>query len=116
MNKYALLSLTILFELFATTMLKYSDGFSILLPSIGVVVGYLLSFTLLGFVLKVFPLNMAYAIWSGSGVALASLASVILFGETMNAMAIVAIIFIIIGVVILSGTKTEDHVTEKEIS
>ncbi|WP_442916190.1 DMT family transporter, partial [Leucobacter sp. M11] len=62
-----LLATAIALEVFATSMLKASAGFTRLWPSIAVIGGYGLSFYLLSQVLRVLPVGTAYAIWSGAG-------------------------------------------------
>lgn len=94
-------------------MLKYANGFTVLLPSIGVVVGYMISFTLMGFALKVIPLNVAYAIWSGLGLALTTVVSLLLFGEELNLLAVLALALIVAGVVSLSGAEGSSRAEEK---
>ena len=85
MNKgFLFLLLAILSEVFGTTMLKISEGFSILLPSMGVIAGYLASFYFLGMSLKSIPLSSAYAIWSGLGTAFTAAIGVVLFHEEIS--------------------------------
>ena len=114
MNGYITLAISIISEVFATTMLKISDGFSILFPSIGVIVGYALSFYSISISLKTIPLSLAYAIWSGVGTALTALIGVLIWGELFNTLMLSGIILIIGGVILLNtSNKTE---TAKETS
>ncbi|KQL51462.1 multidrug transporter [Heyndrickxia shackletonii] len=114
MNGYITLAISIISEVFATTMLKMSDGFTILLPSIGVIVGYALSFYSISISLKTIPLSLAYAIWSGVGTALTALIGVLIWGELFNTLMLSGIILIIGGVILLNtSNKTE---TAKETS
>jgi small multidrug resistance pump len=64
----------VLSEVIATASLKFSEGFTRLLPSIIVVLGYGLSFYLLSISLKVMPMGIAYALWSGIGIVLTVIA------------------------------------------
>jgi len=64
----------VLSEVVATTSLKFSDEFTKLLPSLVVIVGYGLSFYLLSITLKVMPIGIAYAPWSGIGITLTVIA------------------------------------------
>jgi small multidrug resistance pump len=64
---YFLLACAIAVEVLATSLLTRTDGFTVLLPSAVVVVGYALSFVLLAYVVKTVPVGIAYAIWSGVG-------------------------------------------------
>jgi len=71
-----LLGIAIMAEVFASSMLKVSAGFTRFFPTIGVIVGYVLSFYLLSLALKGIPLSVAYAIWSGIGLVLTALISI----------------------------------------
>ncbi|GIN59861.1 hypothetical protein J8TS2_41800 [Lederbergia ruris] len=66
MKGYILLSIAIVSEVLATLCLKLSEGFSNIIPSIGVVFGYGLAFYLLSQSLAYMSLSLAYAVWSGS--------------------------------------------------
>lgn len=77
MKGYIFLTISILSEVFATAMIKVSSGFTLLLPSIGVVLGYLLSFYSLGLTLKTLPISLAYAVWAEVGTILTTLVSVV---------------------------------------
>ena len=70
---YAYLLIAILSEVLATSMLKASDGFTKLLPSIITFIGYSVSFYFLSMVLKYIPIGISYAIWSGLGIVLISI-------------------------------------------
>jgi len=96
------LGLAIIFEVFGTTMLKLSNGFTKLYPSLGVVAGFLISFACLGLALKYFALSTAYAIWSGSGTALTACVGIILFNEYASSLTFFALSLIIAGVFILN--------------
>ena len=67
---FVLLGLAIVSEVFATLSLRASEGFSKLVPSVVVVVGYGLSLVLLTQVLKSLSVSVVYAVWSGAGTAL----------------------------------------------
>ena len=94
-----LLALAILSEVIGTLALKISNGFSILIPSIIVVVGYSTSFWFLALCLKSLNVGTAYAIWAGAGTAVISIAGVFLFKEPMTVIKAVSIVFVILGVV-----------------
>ncbi len=94
-----LLALAILSEVVGTLALKMSNGFSILIPSIIVVVSYVASLWFLALCLKSLDVGTAYAIWAGVGMALISIAGVFLFNEPMTAIKAVSLTFMILGVV-----------------
>ena len=93
------LALAILSEVVGTLALKMSNGFSILLPSIIVVVGYSTSFWFLALCLKSLHVGTAYAIWAGVGTAVVSIAGVFLFKEPMTIIKAVSLVLVILGVV-----------------
>ena len=97
-----LLVLAIGSEVFGTAMLKASEGFSKWLPIVGVVIGYGLSFLVLGLALKDIGVGVAYAIWSGLGTIGIVIAGYFLFGEQLNTWGYVGIGVIIAGVIILN--------------
>lgn len=89
-------------EVIGSTALKASQGFSKLLPSLVVVLGYGLAFYFLSLSLKTIPLNIAYAIWSGLGTALIALLGWWVLKEPMNGAIALGILLIIAGVVVLN--------------
>jgi len=93
------LVLAILFEILATTLLKMSDGFSKILPSIGTCVGYILCFAFLSIAFKKIDMSVAYAIWSAAGITVLSAIGILIFKESISVMKIASIIFIIVGVI-----------------
>lgn len=110
MNGLAYLLISIVAEVIATTSLKASDGFTRLLPSIIVVVGYSISFFGLSQVVKMMPLGIAYAIWSGLGIVLVSVAALFLYQQKLDWSAILGILLIISGVLVINlVSKTSIH-------
>ncbi|ALS99459.1 DMT family transporter [Lacimicrobium alkaliphilum] len=102
MNKWLLLSIAILTEVIATSSLKASDGFTRLLPSVVVIIGFGLSFYCLSLTLKVIPVGIVYAIWSGVGIVLISIAGWLFFGQKLDWPAIAGISLIILGVAVMN--------------
>ena len=99
---YLFLALAISSEICATVSMKLSEGFTRLLPSIVVVVGYLCSFALLSQALKHMPVSTAYAIWSGAGTAVVASIGFVFLGEGLNALKLAGLVLIIAGVVALN--------------
>ena len=92
----------VLSEVIATTALKLSEGFTKLVPSIIVVVGYGLSFYLLALSLKVMPIGTTYALWSGIGIVLTVLAGMILWREPLDWARGIGIFLIIAGIIMIN--------------
>lgn len=92
----------VLSEVIATTSLKFSEGFTKLIPSVIVVLGYGTSFYLLSLSLKVIPIGTAYALWSGIGIVLTVIAGILIWRETMDWARGIGILLIILGILIIN--------------
>lgn len=99
---WVFLAVAIVSEVFASSMLKLSEGFSKPLPTAGVAVGFIVSFYFLSLTLKTMPLGTAYAIWAGLGLVLTSLVSIVFFGQKPDLMGVVSIGLILLGVILLN--------------
>lgn len=102
MKSWLFLTLAIAAEVTATSALKASEGFSRLQPSLIVVLGYGIAFYLLSLTLRSIPVGMAYAIWSGLGTALIALAGWWLYGQRLDAAALIGIALIVAGVLVMN--------------
>lgn len=102
MQTLLILFLAILSEVTATSALKLSNGFTKLVPSIVVVIGYGASFYLLSLALKAMPVGVAYAIWSGVGLVLTVIAGMILWRETLDWARVTGILLILVGIVLIN--------------
>jgi small multidrug resistance pump len=102
MKTALILFFAILSEVIATTSLKLSDGFTKLVPSVIVVIGYGASFYLLSISLKVIPIGLAYAIWSGVGIVLTVIAGMIIWRESLDWARVIGIVFIILGILVIN--------------
>ena len=107
---YILLALAIVSEVTGSTFLVKSEGFTQLVPSILVVVFYVISFYLLSQVIKTIPLGVAYAIWGGVGIVLTALIGFLIFRQSLDLAALIGIALIIGGVIVMNiFTKTVGH-------
>lgn len=102
MKAWLFLTLAIGAEVIATSALKASNGFSRLQPSLVVALGYGLAFYLLALTLRSIPVGVAYAVWSGLGTVLIALAGWWLYGERLDAAALLGIALIIAGVLVMN--------------
>jgi len=101
MNKWIFLGLAIISEVVATTSLKSTEGFTKLVPSIIVVIGYTAAFYFVSLTLDTLPVGIVYAIWSGVGIALVAIISVIILDQKIDAGAVVGMGLIIAGVIVM---------------
>lgn len=107
---YILLALAIVSEVTGSTFLVKSEGFTQLVPSILVVVFYVISFYLLSQVIKTIPLGVAYAIWGGVGIVLTALIGFLIFRQSLDLAALIGISLIIGGVIVMNiFSKTVGH-------
>ncbi|RUT40323.1 multidrug efflux SMR transporter [Paenibacillus anaericanus] len=106
---YILLALAIIFETFGATMLKLSEGFTNLFPTLGLIVGMGGAFYFLALCLRMLPLSFAYAVWAGTGTAITALIGVILWDEPYSFLTGIGLILIIGGVVLLNISKEPDN-------
>ena len=88
-------------EVIATASLKSTEGFTKLWPSIVAVIGYCLAFYFLSLTLDTIPIGVAYAIWSGVGIALLAIISVLIFDQKIDLAGAAGMALIIAGVVVL---------------
>jgi small multidrug resistance pump len=102
MKQWLFLGTAIVSEVIATSALKASDGFAKLWPSVIVVIGYAISFYFLSLTLKLIPVGVAYAIWSGLGIVLISLIGLFFFGQKLDAPAVIGMAMIIAGVAVMN--------------
>ncbi|MCD1159272.1 DMT family transporter [Peribacillus frigoritolerans] len=106
MKGYIALGISIISEVFGTTMLKLSEGFTHLFATFGVMIGFAIAFYSLSICLKTIPLSLAYAIWSGIGTALTALIGVLLWNEPFSITTLGGLVLIIGGVVLLNASHT----------
>ena len=88
-------------EVIGTSALQASQQFTRLVPSVLVFVGYGVSFYFLALALKVIPVGIAYAIWSGLGIVLISLVGLAVFGQKLDLPAVLGIGLILAGVMVI---------------
>lgn len=102
MKTWLILLFAIVSEVIATSALKSSAGFTRLWPSLIVVIGYASAFYCLSLTLEKMPIGIAYAVWSGVGVALIALVGWAFFGQQLNLASVIGIALIVSGVVTLN--------------
>lgn len=99
MLNWSILAGAIIAEVIGTTCLKMSTGLARPWPIAGVIVFYGASFVGLALALRSIDMSVAYAIWSGLGVALITVVGVAAFHEAFTAWRAVCIVFILLGVI-----------------
>lgn len=110
MKSWVFLAIAIVGEVIATSALKSSDGFTKLLPSAVVVLGYAFAFYFLSLALKSIPVGIAYAAWAGLGIVLVAAIAWFLHGQKLDSWAFLGIGLIVAGVAVLNlFSRTAAH-------
>lgn len=102
---WTLLFIAGIFEIVWATLLKYTDGFTKLWPSVGTVVAMGISMVCLAFALRAIPMGTAYAVWTGIGVVGTVILGIVLFDEPRNVVRLMCIGMIIAGIAGLKLTS-----------
>ncbi len=108
--KYLFLAIAIVAEVAATSSMKLSEGFTRPGWSIATAVGYGVAFYCLSLTLKTVPTGVAYAIWAGAGISIVAIVGWVLFGQKLDAPAIIGMALIVTGVVVMQAfSKSTGH-------
>ena len=86
--------------------LKYTHGFSRLVPSVITIVAMIVSMALLSWAMKSLPVGTAYAVWTGIGAVGAAITGILLLGESASPMRIASLALIVVGII---GLKISAH-------
>ena len=106
---YLYLILAVAAETVGTTALQASQQFTRLVPSVLVVLGYGLAFYLMAQTLRVMPVGIVYAIWSGLGIVFIAAIGYMVFGQKLDLPALLGIAMIVGGILVIhlfSATST----------
>lgn len=99
---YIYLIVAVFFETAGTALIKTSNEFTKLWPSVGVLICFATAFYLLSLTLRTFPVGIMYALWSGLGMVLITTIGVFFFKETLDAAAYIGLGLILTGVIVIN--------------
>lgn len=102
---WVLLIMAGLFEVGWAVGLKYTDGFTRLVPSVLTVLGMIASFALLAQALRTIPVGTGYAVWTGVGAVGTAIFGIIVLGESREAVRLVSLLLIVAGIIGLKLTS-----------
>ena len=102
MRTYLFLLIAVMFETFGSSCLQASQQFTRFWPTVGVVFGFAGAFYFFTLVLKVLPLGITYAMWSGIGMVLIAGSGWLFFGQRLDWAAIAGIALIIAGILVIN--------------
>ena len=106
---YIYLFIAIIGELLGTTLLKVSEGFSKPLPVVSALLSYGVCFFFLSLAMKKIPLGITYATWSGVGLLVTAVISILVFNEKLNLYTIIGLGLIIVGVLMVNLLGNAGH-------
>jgi quaternary ammonium compound-resistance protein SugE len=95
---WTLLFLAGLFEVGWAVGLKYTDGFTKLLPTTLTVAAMVASIVLLGLAVKHLPVGTAYAVWTGIGTIGTVILGIVLLGDSAAPLRLVCLGLIVLGI------------------
>ncbi len=99
---FAILAIAVLLEVIGTTFLQRSEQFTRLFPTAMMAVCYAGAFYFLSLTLRIMPIGVAYAIWSGLGIVLISAIGLVFLGQRLDLPALLGIGLIIAGVLVVN--------------
>ena len=115
MNAWIYLAIAIGFEIVGTSLLKASDGFDRIWYGVGSIACFMICFVAMSYAFKTIPVGVAYAVWSGVGIAAIAIIGWFVFKQNMSALQIGFTLMILVGVIGLNLTThspTENSVEE----
>lgn len=103
-NSYTwlMLGVAVAFEITGALGLRFSEGFTLVLPTAAALVAFTVALYLVSRVMKKLPVSIAYPVWAGGGTAGVALIGVLALGEELNAAKTVGVILVVVGVVIVN--------------
>ena len=105
---YIYLAVAIFCEVIGTILLPLSENFSKPLPSLALIIAYILAFYFLTFALQSIPIAIVYATWSGLGILLISILGYIIYDQTLQWQSIIGLFLIVIGVILVNSFAMVD--------
>jgi quaternary ammonium compound-resistance protein SugE len=100
-SPWVLVAVAGLLEVAWAVGLKYSQGFTRLVPSVLTVAGALASFWLLSRAMQALPVGTAYAVWVGIGAVGTAVFGIVLFSEPVNLVRLLGIALVVAGIAAL---------------
>jgi len=101
-SAWLLLSLAVCFEIAGAIGLRFSEGFSLLLPTVLALSAFTLALYLVSHVMKSLPVSIAYPVWAGGGTVGVALLGVLVLSENMNLLKLTGIALVFIGAIMIN--------------
>ncbi len=95
--------------------MKLSCGFTVLIPTVVVIICLVISFFLLGRAVNVLGIGLSYAVFTGIGIAGTTIIGIFLLNETANLVKIVSLLVLLVGIIGLKfAENAESNISQKE--
>lgn len=102
LSAWLLVAASVVAEVVGTVALKYSDGFSKVLPSGAAATCYAIAIWLMAVAMRHLDMGITYAVWAASGTAATALVGIALFGEQLGTVKTLGLVCVVGGVVMLN--------------
>jgi small multidrug resistance pump len=99
---WLLLGVAVAFEIAGAIGLRFSEGFTVMLPTAVALTAFAVALYLVSRVMKTLPVSIAYPVWAGGGTAGVALIGILVLGEELNATKAIGVVLVVVGVVIVN--------------
>lgn len=101
-SAWLLLGIAVAFEIAGAIGLRFSEGFTVMLPTVVALSAFAVALYLVSRVMKTLPVSIAYPVWAGGGTAGVALIGILALGEELNVAKAVGVVLVVIGVVLVN--------------
>ena len=101
-SAWLLLGFAVALEIAGVLGLRFSEGFTLVLPTVAALAAFAVALYLVSRVMKKLPVSIAYPVWAGGGTAGVAVIGILALGEELNAAKAVGVVLVVVGVVIVN--------------
>lgn len=99
---WLLLGVAVAFEIAGAIGLRFSEGFTVMLPTVVALAAFAVALYLVSRVMKTLPVSVAYPVWAGGGTAGVAIIGILVLGEELNAAKAIGVALVVLGVVLVN--------------
>jgi len=103
---WGLLGLAVCLEISGAIGLRFSEGFTLMVPTTIALLSFTLALFLVSRVMKKLPVSVAYPVWAGGGTAGVAFIGIVVLKEQKNIWKLIGVTFVIAGIIILNMAST----------
>tara|TARA_R110002110_G_scaffold415612_7_gene652361 strand:- start:168305 stop:168676 length:372 start_codon:yes stop_codon:yes gene_type:complete len=101
-STWLLLGIAVTFEIAGAIGLRFSEGFTVMLPTVVALAAFAAALFLVSRVMKTLPVSIAYPVWAGGGTAGVALIGILVLGEELNAAKAIGVVLVVVGVIVVN--------------